>query len=263
MFISAWRSRGPASVTQIPLRPARPVRPERCTYVSVSSRPDQRLVGGLDWTTSSTTMSRPRAATSVAISTRKRPLRNAAITFSRAACGMSPCKHLASTLSSSALASASHSAFVSQKMITLPEALAYMAITSLIVAARWLIGPGAPMARWRTSVDALTSLSPTRSTVVGGVRMYVGATSRTHAGRVAEKRHVWRSSSVHCPRMACMSSAKPMSSIWSASSSAANPIRESSSTPRSERSLIRPGVPITRSTPARSVVHEGPIGVPP
>mmetsp|Transcript_45996 Transcript_45996/g.91771 ORF Transcript_45996/g.91771 Transcript_45996/m.91771 type:complete len:200 (+) Transcript_45996:126-725(+) len=161
----AARSRGPTRVTQIPLRPARPVRPERCTYVSVSSLPPKRLVGGLLCTTSSTIISRPRAATSVAMSTRKRPSRKAFITFSRAACGMSPCKHFASSFKSSDVERASHSAFVSQKMMIRPAEEEYMEITSLIVAARWPIGPGAPIARWRTSVDALTLLAPTRSTI--------------------------------------------------------------------------------------------------
>ena len=86
---------------------------------------------------------------------------------------------------------------------TLPTAVQYMRMTSLIVGTRSRIGPGAGMARWRTSVDAAVVLSPTRSTIVGAVRMYVGATSRTHAGRVALKRHVWRSSRVHLPRISC------------------------------------------------------------
>ena len=72
---------------------------------------------------------------------------------------------------------------------------------------------------WRTSVDALTSASPTRSTVSGSCSMYFGASVRTHLGIVAEKRHVCRSGWLHTPRIAFMSSAKPMSSIMSASSS--------------------------------------------
>ena len=109
-------------------------------------------------------MSRPRAATSVATRTRKRPWRKASIVFVRAACGMSPCSGLASSFSPSALTSSSHSFRVSQKMIERPVAPANIAITSLIVSARWLTGPGAGIATWRTSVDAWCSLLPTRST---------------------------------------------------------------------------------------------------
>jgi hypothetical protein len=115
-------------------------------------------------------------------------LRKAAIVFSRAACGTSPCRHLLSKCSSSEVASASHSAFVSQKTMILPEAEAYMRITSLIDGTRSRIGPGHGTARWRTSVEAATVLSPTRSTIVGLVRMYVGATSRTHLRRRSRDR---------------------------------------------------------------------------
>jgi hypothetical protein len=68
--VGFWR--GVKSVMHMPLRPARPVRPERCTYVSTSARP-LRLSGGLLLITRSTIMSSPRAATSVATSTRNLP----------------------------------------------------------------------------------------------------------------------------------------------------------------------------------------------
>mmetsp|Transcript_16993 Transcript_16993/g.45825 ORF Transcript_16993/g.45825 Transcript_16993/m.45825 type:complete len:207 (-) Transcript_16993:664-1284(-) len=206
-------------------------------------------------------MSRPRAATSVATSTRILPFLNAAIVFSRVACGMSPWSALASYLSASLVRRSSHSALVSQKTMAFAVWPVYMVMTSLMVLARDDQWDG--MAMWRTSVDALTSRSPTRSTTLGPGRMYFGATSRTHAGMVAEKRHVWRSVCVHAPRMADMSSAKPMSSIWSASSSVAKRTDVRDSVPRSEWSLMRPGVPTIMSTPARSADTWGPMGAPP
>eukprot|EP00967_Tisochrysis_lutea_P154905 scaffold308730_cov30-Tisochrysis_lutea.AAC.1 len=111
------------------------------------------------------------------------------------------------------------------------------------------------MARWRTSELAFFESSPTRSTSCGSGRMYFGASWRTHGGNVAEKRHVWRLGAVHLPRISDMSSAKPMSSIWSASSSVATRTSSNSSAPRVARSLTRPGVPTRMSTPRRSSEH--------
>mmetsp|Transcript_49766 Transcript_49766/g.160244 ORF Transcript_49766/g.160244 Transcript_49766/m.160244 type:complete len:274 (-) Transcript_49766:420-1241(-) len=208
-------------------------------------------------------MSSPRAATSVAMRTRNLPLRKAAIVFSRTACGMSPCRHFASSLSASELVRSSHSALVWQKTITRPEEVVYIEMTSLIVEDRALIGPGEGMARWRTSDEAFFSLSPTKSTTRGEGRMYFGASLTTHGGNVAEKRHVCRSSRVQVARISAMSSAKPMSSIWSASSRVAQSTSHSSSAERPIKSLTRPGVPISTSTPRRSSEHCAPIGAPP
>mmetsp|Transcript_37960 Transcript_37960/g.88839 ORF Transcript_37960/g.88839 Transcript_37960/m.88839 type:complete len:209 (-) Transcript_37960:815-1441(-) len=202
--------------------------------------------------TKSTIISRPRAATSVATRTRKRPLRKAAIVFSRIACGMSPWRGLASNRSVSAVLSSSHSALVEQKTMTRPLCPPYMAMTSLIDETRSLTGPGAGIARWRTCDEAFTSESPTRSISLGSEVMYPGATCLTHEGSVAEKRQVCRSLCVHSPRMVDMSSAKPMSSIWSASSSVTKRVAASWTVPRSAWSLMRPGVPTRTSTPVRS-----------
>mmetsp|Transcript_20182 Transcript_20182/g.62763 ORF Transcript_20182/g.62763 Transcript_20182/m.62763 type:complete len:238 (-) Transcript_20182:411-1124(-) len=218
-------------------------------------------MGGLFCTTRSIFTSSPRAATSVAMSTRTLPERNAAIVFSRVACGMSPCSAFASYLSASEVIKSSHSAFVSQKTMARALGPAYIEITSLIVDAR--VDQCDGMATCLTSSDALTATSPTRSTTFGFGRMYLGATSRTHAGIVAEKRHVCRSACVQLPRIALMSSAKPMSSIWSASSSVANRTDVSLSVSRSMWSLMRPGVPTSTSMPARSADTCGPIGAPP
>mmetsp|Transcript_39332 Transcript_39332/g.94641 ORF Transcript_39332/g.94641 Transcript_39332/m.94641 type:complete len:250 (-) Transcript_39332:1976-2725(-) len=65
------------STTEMPFAPALPVLPDRCTYVSVSR-------GGWNWMTRSTSlMSMPRAATSVATRTLNDPARKAARVASR------------------------------------------------------------------------------------------------------------------------------------------------------------------------------------
>mmetsp|Transcript_15168 Transcript_15168/g.36010 ORF Transcript_15168/g.36010 Transcript_15168/m.36010 type:complete len:207 (-) Transcript_15168:742-1362(-) len=206
-------------------------------------------------------MSRPRAATSVAMSTRKRPLRKASMVFSRVACATSPCSGRASNWIASELTSSSQSLLVSQKTMTRPVAEVKDLITALTVIARSEYCAG--MATCRTSVEALTAASPTRSTISGVLCMYLGASVRTHLGMVAEKRHVCRSACEHVPRIAFMSSWKPMSSIMSASSSVTMRTLSRARAPRSLRSLSRPGVPTIRSTPFRRALHCGPMGEPP
>ena len=74
------------TVTTSPALPARAVRPERCRYALCS-------MGGSTWTTSSTLSTcTPRAATSVATSTRTSPAPNAARLRSRATCERLPCR---------------------------------------------------------------------------------------------------------------------------------------------------------------------------
>ena len=109
----------------MPLAPARPVRPERWTYVSQSALPDMRPAGGCVMMTKSTPlMSSPRAATSVATMQRMEPFLNAARHASRAACGTSPCSALHSSLDVSAgfTASSSASFLVSTNTIVRPSA---------------------------------------------------------------------------------------------------------------------------------------------
>mmetsp|Transcript_57894 Transcript_57894/g.131201 ORF Transcript_57894/g.131201 Transcript_57894/m.131201 type:complete len:208 (+) Transcript_57894:781-1404(+) len=205
--------------------------------------------------TRSTIMSSPRAATSVAMSTRNLPFRNASIVLSRVFWGMSPCSGLASNLRPSSIDSSLHSSLVSQKMITRPVAPAYMEMTSLMVEARLCQCAGIAMCR--TSVEAFTALFPTMS-MVSALVMYLTATSLTQGGMVAEKRQVCRPGKVHAPRIISMSSANPMSSIWSASSRHANRHLEARSrVPFSRWSLILPGVPTTTSTPARRASNCG------
>eukprot|EP00962_Isochrysis_galbana_P048716 scaffold20371_cov102-Isochrysis_galbana.AAC.12 len=63
--------------------------------------------------------------------------------------------------------------------------------------------------------------------------------------------------------MSAMSSAKPMSSIWSASSNVESRTWSNSSAPRLAKSLTRPGVPMSTSIPRRRSEHCCPMGAPP
>mmetsp|Transcript_2251 Transcript_2251/g.3343 ORF Transcript_2251/g.3343 Transcript_2251/m.3343 type:complete len:306 (-) Transcript_2251:1428-2345(-) len=94
------------SITAVPFCPARPVRPDRCTKVSVSK-------GGLSCTTRSTPeMSRPRAATSVATSTWNLWFLNCLMQVSLSFCDMSPCSGWADTDLKAEVVRWSHSALV-------------------------------------------------------------------------------------------------------------------------------------------------------
>ena len=79
---------------------------------------------------------------------------------------------------------------------------------------------------------------------------------------VAEKSAVWRSAGT-ADRMASRSSAKPMSSISSASSSTTNSTASRFRLPRVRWSTARPGVATTTSTPRRRLRSCWPIGWPP
>ena len=81
-------------------------------------------------------------------------------------------------------------------------------------------------------------------------------------GSVAENSTVWRSAGVDW-RIDSMSSAKPMSSISSASSSTTIRTPSSRSVPRLMWSIARPGVATTTCTPSRSAPSWRPIGWPP
>mmetsp|Transcript_5239 Transcript_5239/g.18618 ORF Transcript_5239/g.18618 Transcript_5239/m.18618 type:complete len:240 (-) Transcript_5239:642-1361(-) len=136
-------------------------------------------------------MSRPRAATSVAIKILKAPLRNAAIVFSRRACGMSPCSARRSKRSLSESTISLHSFFVSQKMMLRFSPPPCAATTSLItscICVQWPQGTHICL----TSVEACIICSrpserPTRSISVRCVA-YSLAIFWTHGGNVAEKK---------------------------------------------------------------------------
>ncbi len=75
--------------------------------------------------------------------------------------------------------------------------------------------------------------------------------------------------SIRCPSGRTWSSSavtwgmKPMSAIWSASSRTVTATSSSTQSPRSMRSLSRPGVATTISDPLRSALACLPIGIPP
>ena len=73
-------------MTTLPAAPARAVRPERWTYSLTSSE------GSTCTTIVTSSMWRPRAATSVATSTGKAPWRKPASTFVRSPCCLLPCR---------------------------------------------------------------------------------------------------------------------------------------------------------------------------
>mmetsp|Transcript_18658 Transcript_18658/g.63022 ORF Transcript_18658/g.63022 Transcript_18658/m.63022 type:complete len:213 (-) Transcript_18658:722-1360(-) len=212
-------------------------------------------------------MSRPRAATSVAIKILKAPLRNAAIVFSRRACGMSPCSARRSKRSLSESTISLHSFFVSQKMMLRFSPPPCAATTSLItscICVQWPQGTHICL----TSVEACIICSrpserPTRSISVRCVA-YSLAIFWTHGGNVAEKSSSCRfapapaSTLPMALKILSSSSLKPMSSIWSASSRMAKSSLETSSFPFSIKSFVRPGVPTTTSTPRRSGSTWGP-----
>ena len=74
---------------------------------------------------------------------------------------------------------------------------------------------------------------------------------------VAENSSVWRSAGI-LSTMAVTSGKKPMSSMRSASSSTSTWMADRSTTPRSIRSIRRPGVAIRISVPLRSSLIWGP-----
>ena len=147
--------------TEIPLLPARPVRPERCTYVSTSR-------GGSNCTTTSTSfMSMPRAATSVATKTLKAPARKAARMESRCFCPMSPCNACAvKLLNTPPETSSSARRFVSVNTIVFPKifcciVLLFAFFAAIAAAAISLIG-------W-----SLSSSSPAISSATSSATLFI------------------------------------------------------------------------------------------
>mmetsp|Transcript_7565 Transcript_7565/g.26636 ORF Transcript_7565/g.26636 Transcript_7565/m.26636 type:complete len:418 (-) Transcript_7565:568-1821(-) len=252
MRFSLQRSRSLITEMAVPFFPARPVRPERCTKVSL-------FFGSSKCTTRSTSvMSRPRAATSVATSTLKIPLRKSCITFSLVDCGTSPCSgwHATRCLSQSC-SSSTPSLVCAKQIVFLP--CAYTVMRSIITSRLcWLL---VTTARLVTLSEIFSRLLPTRSIVSGSMRWW-SATSRTQSGSVALNICVCRCGG-HSWRMRSTSSWNPSFSISSASSSTRYFTSLSTSRPVSSRSLTRPGVPMTTSEPFSSSPKLTHLGVPP
>mmetsp|Transcript_1056 Transcript_1056/g.3900 ORF Transcript_1056/g.3900 Transcript_1056/m.3900 type:complete len:208 (-) Transcript_1056:779-1402(-) len=205
----------------MPEAPARPVRPLRWMYVSGS-------FGGSLCTTSATPdMSSPRAATSVATKTWKRPLRKPSSVDSRVACGMSPWSSLAPALSPSVAArlaaTSLASRFVSVKTMVRPLHGARERTTSAMSGRRVCHWHG--RSKCVTLFDAFNVESPTKSTVTRPSLKYFFAMSSTHDGSVALKSSVCigRDSAAAAAavpaKMVSTSSANPIFNISSASSS--------------------------------------------
>ena len=94
------------------------------------------------------------------------------------------------------------------------------------------------------------SWDPTRSIVTWSAR-YFWVMRVTHDGIVAEKRKVCLCSGISS-MMRSTSSSNPTASIWSASSRTQYSMSWRLREPRWMRSMSRPGVPTTMSTPRRS-----------
>mmetsp|Transcript_66047 Transcript_66047/g.137625 ORF Transcript_66047/g.137625 Transcript_66047/m.137625 type:complete len:288 (+) Transcript_66047:509-1372(+) len=194
--------------TLTPERPARPVLPDRCTNVSASPT--------LVWITTSTSgTSIPLAATSVAISVVKPPLRKSWRVISRWAWLTSPWMVRASPFSSGDAASPSTSALVLANTRALPD-LPYARTTSAMMAARaWY---SEAMATCSIVCAVRVTSSPTMSTNCRSLQYFFDSVL-TQGGMVADQRLVCRDSAGMSFMIFSTSSWKPILSISSASSS--------------------------------------------
>ena len=150
--------------------------------------------------------------------------------------------------------------------------------TSVRVRQNTSAASGVSMSRMRPSAAGLCARSTTyarwvinagrSALVVPPTVMRTGSSRKRLAmpamrgGIVAENNTVWRSLGSE-PRIVSMSSAKPMSSISSASSSTTVRIPSTSSERRPRWSRTRPGVPTTTWTPRSSDCSCRKIGCPP
>ena len=211
-------------------------------------------------TCSTPPISSPRAATSVATSTRQVPDRNAASAASRCDCVLSPWMSSAGIGAKRSLASPSLGPPLQRRFFT------HVAV--LFFCTKIRVRPLGPLCNasttslnfCRLSGDALirtwVMLSVVLPTLPTAIHVYVRRNSAAivwiFGGKVAENRSVWRFSLEVIPdcktrRRICGSN--PMSSIRSASSrtrktTCANVMRD-----RSTKSVSRPGVATTMSAP--------------
>mmetsp|Transcript_7252 Transcript_7252/g.17938 ORF Transcript_7252/g.17938 Transcript_7252/m.17938 type:complete len:275 (-) Transcript_7252:511-1335(-) len=212
-------------------------------------------------------MSRPRAATSVAMSTGILPLLNCPSCHSRSCCDLSPwmVPH-AYPASHSPASTLSHTYFLLQKMmVRLPSVwCSFMSAASLSYLSPW----------WMTATCCFTSLLATSwswrptFTRTGLFRMEA-ATRCTFLGHVAVKNSVWRSGFMSDTTF-LMSFSNPMSHMRSASSSTSTCVPSRLITPlpswhtKLSMSCRRPGVAMMISGRpwCRSRIW-GPLGAPP
>ena len=96
-----------------------------------------------------------------------------------------------------------------------------------------------------------TKTNKITKSMVNGLSKYFRASFFTQPGIVAEKSMLWRLDGSFS-KITSTSSSKPTASIWSASSRTKNWTSPSLRLPPFIRSIIRPGVPTTTSTPRES-----------
>mmetsp|Transcript_36843 Transcript_36843/g.119844 ORF Transcript_36843/g.119844 Transcript_36843/m.119844 type:complete len:240 (-) Transcript_36843:394-1113(-) len=213
--------------------------------------------------------SMPRAATSVAIITGRRPLLKSASTISLSRWSLSPwitptpilrpsCEPSESHIRLVEVktmtrepASSSHSRFHSRLSFSSSVACTNSCDTALF-ADGWPASPSPPA-------------PPTKRVAVCSTgRRKAEASLRTCFGHVAEKSSVCRASAAGSAAKICFScGSKPMSSIRSASSITTYLTSLSRTWPDSRKSLRRPGVQMISSAPRRSSASCPPLGAPP
>src|SRR3954471_19585960 len=227
-LIPAWRASvrtspawsGVAMVTTAPSAPARAVRPERCRYALCSA-------GGSTCTTSATSSTwMPRAAMSVAQSTRVMPSLNAARLRSRAFWLRLPCRSTAGTAAAaSCLASFLAWCLVRVNSRLRPRPEASCRTTSAL----------SPFSTWKTwwVIVATGATAGSTEWVVGFDRDRFTRTS-TPLSSVAEKSSRWPPFGVRSSSR-FTAGRKPRSAMWSASSSTVISTAERSAWPWARR----------------------------
>ena len=234
----AWS--GSMTVATSPVLPARAVLPERCRYALCSA-------GGSTWTTSSTSSTcTPRAATSVATSTRTSPEPKAARLRSRAPWLRLPWRSTAGIPADvSCLARRLAWCLVRMKRMRRPRPEASAWIRSFL--ASW----SATSNTWWVIASTWLVASSTEC-ITSSVRNFDTSLS-TPLSSVAEKSRRWPRDGVAF-RMRVTVGRKPRSAMWSASSSTVISTRSRCTMPCFMRSSRRPGHATMMSTPACSAV---------
>mmetsp|Transcript_3908 Transcript_3908/g.11127 ORF Transcript_3908/g.11127 Transcript_3908/m.11127 type:complete len:319 (-) Transcript_3908:480-1436(-) len=265
---------------EVPGLPFRPVRPTRCTYVSMSSGKSKITT----WLTLD--MSTPRPTTSVATRAWILPSRNACSVASRCSCFRAPCitpqrsrpkyRATSSPRSSAALRVFTNiRAFPAGAPISPPSASSRCRKSSgsffcigpwppfhslqevLMMSTCCRISRGGRVRPWRlvTRSPSSSELYPSAPPPAGATETFWAeapdlqsrlAACSTSGGQVAEKKSIWRSLRISA-EIAATSSSKPKSSIRSPSSSTKNETRRRLKAPQFRtKSSRRPGVATIR-----------------
>ena len=193
-------------------------------------------------TSGSSLMSIPRAAMSVAISTRQRPARKSFMARSRAPCDLSPWMarpSMPALVRMRAMRSAP--CLVREKTSTEPSERS----RSRLMSRSFFSAFSANMTLWL--IVSTTDAGGVTVTCTGSWSIELASVTMSE-GIVAEKKSVCRSLG-SSGSIRLMSWMKPMSSIRSASSSTKKRMSESETYPCPIRSSRRPGVATSRSTP--------------